>query len=131
MTYFDFTVNLPIILTVIAVAAPILTALINNWHHTRMRKLELKEQRYKENVLLKRTIFENYLRYAGRCICVNKNASLEDYGEYYLLALMYAPPEIQEGMKKVHSLLTSGAWSNATNDFEELVPKIQALLQSL
>ncbi len=77
----------------------------------------------------KRAIFENYLKYAGRCISYADSNALKEYGEYYFLALMHAPVEIQLGMASVHKYMSTYKWGDATSSLEKLIPKIISMLQ--
>ena len=44
MPQIDLTVSISVILALVATVSPILTSIINNMHHTKIRKLELKQE---------------------------------------------------------------------------------------
>lgn len=127
----DISITISVIVALCAIVSPILTAIINNCHQTKIKKLELSEERYKNTVVYKREIFENYLKFAGRCIAYSDDSALQEYGKYYLLALMYAPSHLQQEMIETHDLMRTYHWPEATRKFEELTPKIHAILQQL
>lgn len=127
----DFATIISVIIALCAIISPIFTSFINNNHQKYLKKLELSEQRYQDTVLYKQKIFENYLKYAGRCIMHATGESVKDYGEYYLIALMYAPNEIQEEMIKIHDKINNRNWNDATNLLEQLTPMITNMLQKL
>lgn len=127
----NFATIISVIIALCAIISPIFTSFINNNHQKHLKKLEFSEQRYRDTVLYKQKIFENYLKYAGRCIAYATDESIRDYGEYYLIALMYAPNEIQEEMIKIHDKINNRNWSDATNLLEQLTPMITNMLQKL
>ena len=131
MPKLDLTVTVSVIIALCSIISPIITTIINNKHQTIHKKIELSEQRYQNTIIYKRNIFENYLKYAGSCITNPNRTTLSEYGERYLLALMYAPTDIQNDMKNAHNHIKNRKWETAKNIFEELTPKIQNLLQTL
>ena len=120
----DLTVSITAILAICAIISPILTALINNAHHTKIKKLELKQEHYQNTTLHRREIFENYLRYTGRCIYRSDSSALKDYGEHYFSALAYAPKDLAEDMIAVNNLIINCRWPEATPMFEKITTKI-------
>lgn len=131
LPHVDLTVNIATILALCAIISPILTALINNAHHTKIKKLELKQEHYQNTVLHQREIFENYLRYTGRCIYHSDISAVKDYGEYYLSALAYAPKDLIGDMIEANDLISSYQWEEAVPMFEKITTKIHDVLQML
>lgn len=131
MPKFDLTVTVSVIIALCAIISPILTALINNHYLLKMKKLELSQEHYKNTIAYQRNIFENYLKYAGRCTAYTDENALRDYGEYYLLALMYAPKELHSKMISLHTFMRTYKWTDATHALEEITPEIHAILQKL
>ena len=64
----DLTITVTAILGIAAIISPIATAIINNLYQIKLKKLEMKQQKLEKTTYYIRSIFENYLRYAGRCI---------------------------------------------------------------
>jgi hypothetical protein len=131
MPQIDLTVTVSVIIALCAIISPILTAIINNKFQLKLRKLELQQKHFEDTVMYKRKIFEGYPKYAGKCVSDVEKGALPEYGEYYLLALMYAPSEIQSDMEDVHNLIIHYRWGDAVKILEGLVPRIHAMLQSL
>lgn len=107
MPKLDLTVIVSVILAFSSIISPIATTILNNHHQLKLKRLELKEKRYDESVVYQRKIFENYLRSAGKYA---KSSNLDftkstEYGEYYFLAYMYAPSELQQQMKCLDSYI--------------------------
>ena len=61
MPKIDFTISISVILALCAIVSPIFTAIINNMHQTKIKKLELKQQEYRDTIIHQRDFFENYL----------------------------------------------------------------------
>lgn len=131
MLNFDLTVSISVILALAAIISPILTALINNRHHTKIRKMEMQQQTYENTILHKRTVFENYLKVAGKCIYYSDTSSLKEYGEFYFHALMYAPPELRNDMIAANQKMQNYDWEEASEIIEKISAKISDNLQPM
>lgn len=131
MPHIDITITISVIVALCAIISPIATALINNHHQLRIKKMDLEQKDIEKTILYKRTVFENYLKYAGRCIAYANDSAQKDYGEYYFLALLYAPHELRSDMIQAHEAMNDCDWTSATLSFEKLTPKIHDLLQKL
>lgn len=131
MPKIDLTVTISVIVALCAIVSPIATAIINNRYQLKLRKMDIYQKTLENTMLYKRSIFENYLKYAGRCIFHSDVNALKDYGEYYLLALLYAPIELHTEMKEINVLMLEKHWSKASPLFEVLTPKIYDVIQKL
>lgn len=131
MPKIDLTISISVIVALCAIISPILTAIINNIYQLKLKKLELKQENIKNTVLYKRNIFENYLKYSGERISYADAAAQRNYGEFYFLALTYAPSELRPEMEKINRFMESHDYSNASSLLEDLTPKICDMLQQL
>lgn len=127
----DLTITVTAILGIAAIISPIATAIINNRYQLKLKKLEFQQKHLEKTTYYIRSIFENYLRYAGRCIYNSDRAALKDYGEYYFLALSYAPDEFTHQFVCINYCIYNDQFDEATRQLEELKPKLNALLQKL
>ena len=75
----DLTVTITAILGIAAIISPIATALINNHHQLKLKKLEYQHQEKESTFFYKRGIYEDYLKYAGKCITLPDHDSLQEY----------------------------------------------------
>ena len=114
-----------------AIVSPIITTIINNKHILKLRALDDKRIKYEESTKYKQSIIENYIKYAGRCISHADQEPIRDYGEYYFLALTYAPNDIREQMKEIHSLMLTYKWDKASAALESLIPNLELLIYTL
>ena len=125
----DLTITVTAILAIAAVVSPIATAIINNRYQLKLKKIELHQKHLEDTSYYVRSIFENYLRYAGRCIYNADRNALKDYGEYYFLALTYAPDTLSYSLSQVNEFIYDGNFESATQLLEEIKPTIAELLQ--
>lgn len=129
MPKFDLTISISVILALCAIVSPIFTAIINNMHQTKIKKLELKQQEYRDTIIHQRDFFENYLKHAGRCIYYADSDALKDYGEHYFSALMYATDDLKADMIEANRLMLKDDWDNASVLIEKLSTKIHDIQQ--
>lgn len=128
-TRIDLTVTISVIIALCAIISPILTAIINNMHQTKIKKMELKQQEYTDTVIHQREFFENYLKHAGRCIYFADPDAQKDYGEYYFSALMYAPDDLKSDMVEANRLMLKNDLDKASILIEKLSTKIHDMQQ--
>ena len=128
---FDFTVTITAILGIAAVISPIATAIINNRYQLKVKKLELEQNHKDKTTYYVRSIFENYLRYTGKCINLMISETEGNYGEYYFLALTYSPSHIADALISINASIHNGDLESAASQLEQLRPQIAELLQSL
>ena len=133
MPKLDLTITVPVILVITSIISPIVTTILNNHHQLKLKRLELKEKRYAESVIYQREIFENYLRSAGKYV---KSPNLDfskssEYGEYYFLAYMYAPSELQQQMKCLDSYIVARDAKGASRMLPLVTSAISAHIAAL
>ena len=128
---FDLTITVTAILGISAIISPIATAIINNLFQLKAKKLEMKQKNLENTTYYVRSIFENYLRHAGRCINNADRDARKDYGEYYFLALTYAPDNVFPAMIEINDAISACDYQIATSLLEKLKPEISKLLQKL
>ncbi len=128
---FDLTISVTAILGIAAIISPIATAIINNRYQIKLKKLEMQQQKLEKTTYYIRSIFENYLRCAGRCIYNADREARKEYGEYYFLALSYAPESLSESFVKINDAIYQDDYNAAIHLLEELKPEINKLLKNM
>lgn len=122
MPKIDLTITVSVIVAVVAVISPIFTAIINNHYQLKLKKLETKQEDYKQTVLYKRDIFENYLRYLNDVVQNPTNESLSKYAQYYPLAYVYLPQNVREKMSYVnHEIDKSPYQANIIDSVDSII----------
>ncbi len=131
MPKLDLSFTITAIVALIALISPIFTTLLNNRHQLKIKKLELAQKQSENTVLYKRNIFENYVSALSKLSAHPSNETLEEYGKYYSLAYMYLPESLQGDMSKINSHVLNHNWENISPLFENLIPKIYKVLQTM
>ena len=131
MPQIDLTITISVILAITAIIAPIFTTIINNCYQLKIKRLELKQKEYEQTILYKRNIFENYLRYLNDVFQNPTNESLSGYAQYYPLASMYLPPNVQKKLSIVNHKLGESARANIVDEIDEIITDISTELQKL
>ena len=114
-----------------AVVSPVLTSIIDNHYRMKIKKIDEERLSYEETTKYKRSIFENYLKYTGRCIAYADNEQIRDYYEFYSLAYLYASPDLRKSMSFLNDLMNDCKWDEAALTFNSIIPEVQLLIQSL
>lgn len=120
-----------VIISLFAVFSSLLTTLIHNKHQERLKYLEFEMNKYYNNKIHYRDIFENYLKYTGHCVLSYDDAPLDKYSEYYYLVLMCSPDHISVSIKYINELIRDQKLINAKHVLDELIPLITELMKSL
>lgn len=102
----DWSATAAWVALVVAIVSPIATAVINNRHQIKMKKLELFQQRKIETI-------ESYLRAAS-------NASYtigvpDDFAECGALVLLYAPQDLHEKIIQLNKALEGTGFNSETS----------------
>ncbi len=119
-----------IVIALAAIISPILVALINNAHHSKMealshshqekmKELDLQAKRESENLKYLHSIFENYLQSASRCIASPTPENVKLYGEHYSISFIYFPPASYERLELINDSIRKRDWEEANALLEE------------
>lgn len=135
MPQIELTITISVILALAAIISPIFTTIINNRYQLKVKKLELKQKEYEQTILYKRNIFENYLRYLNDVLQNPTDKSLSGYAQYYPLAFMYLPPDVQQKLSivnhKIGQSLGQSARASIVDEIDEIIICISTELQKL
>lgn len=81
---------------IVAIVSPIITTIISNCHHSKIKKIEIIEQRGLE-------IIEHYLAVTSREILTTGIS--DEYKKCYTLMFLYAPQKIHSDLEKLNDLI--------------------------
>lgn len=82
------------IISVTSVTASLITAIVAQWHSRKMRKIDIEESHYQDNIAFKRNIYMNYLKNVGTYLSKRDPNDKHLYQESYYQLLGYAPQDI-------------------------------------
>lgn len=131
MSKSNLSVTISTIVALAAIISPIFTTIINNLYLLKIKKLEMKQEEYKQTILHKRDILENYVRYLNEVYQNLNNSALSEYSHYYSLAYLYLPNEIQKKISRVNHLLGQSVLADIVDDIDEINSDICKELQKL
>lgn len=126
MLNLDLSFTITAIIALISLISPILTTIINNFHDSKIRELELKNRIYEQTVIYKRDIILSYLSSVGKCISYCETTDLKDYGFYYAKSIaLITNDNTIELMKKLNQEIVDHSWDSASKIFHTLIPYIK------
>lgn len=108
-----FSNILPSITAIAAILAPIITAMINNHHQTKIKKMELEQKKHEQYILHKREIFENFLSAFNEVCHLKNDDALSRYSSSYSLVYIYLPKPVRDDLGKVNLLIEKKIWDEA------------------
>lgn len=121
---FDLTITISVVIAICAIASPVITCIMNNKHQLKLKQLDSELSAKKEATFYQRTIYENYLKNAGKCVAWPTEDVFQEYGEYHLLALIYFPQEFHDSVSKINSYIRDKKFESADSELELLAPKL-------
>ena len=125
----DWTVGS--ILAASAVISPIITAIINNKHLAKMRKMDREDEKYKNTDAYKRKLIETYLQKTAGCINNKQTENNVEYSESFGRLVAYVSGRIQKQMIEIDGYLHSLEYEKARVAFIELIPQLTDIVQKL
>lgn len=131
-----------IVIALAAIVSPILVALINNVHQSKLKKLEfehnerlkaqeLTAQREERNIRYLYSIYENYLQSTSRCIANPSRENLKLYGENYSIAFVYLPPKCHDQLKSINDSIRDCSWKDANEKLEHLSIWLSGIMKEM
>lgn len=113
MFKFDFTITISVIFALVALLSPIITALINNHHQLKMKRLEIQYQQKLKAV-------EKYLNSVGKYIVYDSVANQSDYIESKGLIYFHMNRSAWHLIDELDKAITA----RDTNKVNELLPRV-------
>ena len=123
--------TLTAIIAICAIVSPILVALINNYHQTKMKKLEISEIRYERQIEYLQSIYQSYLQSASAAIASPRNETLSEYGKNYAIAFSFFPPKAHDRLKQINQSIYNKDWKAAEMQLEELSLWLSDLIKDI
>lgn len=143
------------VIAVAAVVSPVLTAWINNYYKNladqrinddklrleKQKQEEAKHQKFIEQNVRIRTIYEKYAEYTLELITSRGTSSVQEQGKYFGLAMIYVDNSVTDRMSELQKLLIGendkiGAMEQdryeiANDEFYIIAVKLRKLINSL
>lgn len=103
---FDATLSLSIVLALVALIAPTITARINNHHAYEMKKLDIKQQRYEQESSHIKQLFEQFLADYGRYTASKQYKERVATQESFYKCIPYVPEKSLNSFLHFFNLLS-------------------------
>ena len=131
MPKIDLTVTISAIVAIAAIISPVITALINNAYQLKLRKLEIQQQRYENDIMHRRKIFEDFLSsFNDACQSQSKEA-ISRYASSYSLVYICLPEKVRKDLGLVNLLIAKGDWDEAVKYVDAISMDIYRQMQKL
>lgn len=124
---FDWNNAIPAITLIVAIVSPIMVAIMNNIHNTKIRKLELKYKKQTSYFQKQQSVFDNYILYASKQIDTNYQSEHIEYIRYYGEMFMYVPEYHWGELETLHKYIQNKDKKNANQQLIK-VTKILGLV---
>ncbi len=132
MPKIDLTVTITTVLALVAIISPIFTAIINNHYQLKLKRMELKQQEYLQSILHKQNALENYLCYLNEEVQHSTKESQSKYAEFYPLAYVYLPKDIQHKMSALnHSIVERPGYVDFSHEVDAVADSISKELADI
>lgn len=127
---FNLTITISVILAVVALIAPSITALINNKHIEKMKKMENNHEIHKNIVDRKISILEKYIESVGEVYISRKSyganfSEIISYTTIYSQTLIYVSEDSSKLMREIDSIIEEKRF----NDLGDKLPELSLVLK--
>ncbi|WP_270248938.1 hypothetical protein [Ruthenibacterium lactatiformans] len=124
MPKIDLSFGVTAIIAICALLSPILTALLNNRHQIKIKRMDERRAADESDFLHRRNIFENYVSAAGACLNYGGGETKKNYGACYATALFYAPQSLSAEMRLLNEFIANNDLDRAMPLLDEIVIKL-------
>lgn len=99
---FDWSYVISGITLVVAIVSPVIVTILNNYHNSKIRKLELHYKKQLSYYQKQESVFSSFLESASKQIVADYQSEKVEYMRYYNQLFLYAPEEYWEQFKKLN-----------------------------
>ncbi len=131
MENLDLSFIITATIATISLLSPILTSIINNMYHIKMKKMDIKLESYKNNELHKREIFEDFCKKVGNFSASSSYENMNSLGAATLLLSLHIDSDSDAyslTIEILNNLRLSQQKDQITKSFSEPVDKLLVLL---
>lgn len=103
----DTTITISVIVALVALISPIITAIINNRHQLKIKMMEYKENRYTEEIRHQKQLLEHYCNALTKLIIyeIPANEHFNEYGAAFGEAVLYMNKDQSKIAVKLYNLI--------------------------
>lgn len=123
--------QLSLIVALVSLCVPLLTAVINVLYQLWVRHLDRKQKEYEEQVKPIENIYLGYLSALGR-IVADGTKNITEYGKYFPLVLLYIPEDKRQPFMNLDAdMLSLHVIQNIEAVYNEVVSTVQTEIAKL
>ena len=111
MFVFNNEIDALVIILLVVMISPALTAIINQLFQQRLKSMELKHQQYQQNEIHRRDILEGFLTHLAAASVAPSEINRMELGKYYPLAQIYVSDKARDLMRDID--LYNENWDDA------------------
>lgn len=87
---------------IVAIISPVIVTILNNYHNSKIRKLELYYQKQLSYYQKQESVFSSFLESASKQVVADYQSEKVEYMRYYNQLFLYTPEEYWEQFKKLN-----------------------------
>lgn len=114
---------------VVAIISPVLVTVLNNLHGTKLKKLELKCEKYISYYQKQETVFSKFIDYASKQLEANYQSERVEYIHCYNELFLYTPEKYWKDFEELNRLIISRSKDGATQKLSSVSKTLGEILQ--
>lgn len=126
---FNWNIAITAITLIVAIISPVIVAIVNNAHNTKIRKLELKYKSKTSYFQNQQSVFDNYILYVSKQIEANYQSERTEYIHYYGELFMYVPECYWKEIEALDKHIQSRDKQNAKYQLVKITKILGKILQ--
>jgi hypothetical protein len=126
---FDWSYVISGITLVVAIVSPVLVTILNNYHNSKIRKLELDYQKQLSYYQKQEAVFSSFLESASKQINADYQSERVEYMQSYNHLFLYSPEEYWEQFKKLNEAVIKRDKDESTKLLSSTAVSLGKILQ--
>ena len=126
---FDWSYVISGITLVVAIVSPVLVTILNNYHNSKIRKLELDYQNQLSYYQKQESVFNSFLESASKQINHDYPSERNEYMQSYNQLFLYSPEEYWEQFKKLNEAVIKRDKDESTKLLSSTAVSLGKILQ--
>lgn len=126
---FDWQMTISAITLIVAIVSPVLVTIINNFHATKIRKLELRYEKQFSYYNKQQDVFNTFLVFASKQLETNYQSERIEYIRSYHELFLYTPEKYWKDFEELNNSLLLRDKSIAQSNLSSVTKILGKILQ--
>ena len=126
---FDWQMTISAITLIVAIVSPVLVTIINNFHATEIRKLELRYEKQFSYYNKQQDVFNTFLEFASKQLETNYQSERIEYIRSYHELFLYTPEKYWKDFEELNNSFLSRDKSIAQSNLSSVTKILGKILQ--